>query len=101
MILISSSGNRLRLVQDDIAPFPTEDAFELLEAELGRPVRSLFSSISPAPVAAASLGQVYRATLAAGGAEVAVKVQRPHLLPTIALDIFILRNAAKALLCLS
>lgn len=85
------------MLQDDIAPFPTPDAFAMLEADLGRPVRSLFSAISPAPVAAASLGQVYRATLAASGDEVAVKVQRPHLLPTIALDIFILRNAAKAL----
>ena len=85
------------VLQDDIAPFPTPDAFAMLEADLGRPVRSLFSAISPAPVAAASLGQVYRATLAANGDEVAVKVQRPHLLPTIALDIFILRNAAKAL----
>ena len=91
------SRPRRGIVQDDIAPFPTADAFAVLEADLGRPVSAVFSSISPEPVAAASLGQVYRATLADGGAEVAVKVQRPHLLPTIALDIFILRNAAKAL----
>lgn len=92
----ASSASSLR-AQDDIAPFPTPDAFATLEADLGRSVTSLFSNISPAPVAAASLGQVYRATLADSGDEVAVKVQRPHLLPTIALDIFILRNAAKAL----
>eukprot|EP00892_Ulva_mutabilis_P005960 jgi/Ulvmu1/3736/UM173_0009.1 len=88
---------QLEFLQDDIAPFPTEAAFAAIEADLGRPVSATFSRISPAPVAAASLGQVYRATLADSGAEVAVKVQRPHLLPTIALDIFILRNAAKAL----
>ncbi|MEO0539776.1 MAG: AarF/ABC1/UbiB kinase family protein, partial [Cyanobacteria bacterium P01_A01_bin.105] len=44
-------------------------------------------------VAAASLGQVYRARLFSGE-EVAVKVQRPNLLPTISRDLYIMRWAA-------
>ena len=47
----------------------------VIERELGRPVRQVYSEISPEPVAAASLGQVYRARLASDGKEVAVKVR--------------------------
>ena len=46
----------------------------VMERELGRPVNRVYSQISPEPVAAASLGQVYRARLASDGREVAVKV---------------------------
>jgi hypothetical protein len=46
----------------------------VIESELGLPLSAVFSSFSPSPVAAASLGQVYRGTLASTGAEVAVKV---------------------------
>ena len=52
---------------------------------------AIYSQISPEPVAAASLGQVYRAVLAADGSEVAVKVQRPGVVEMIAMDVFILR----------
>jgi aarF domain-containing kinase len=47
----------------------------------GRPVEEVFSRLSPRPVAAASLGQVYRATLVPqlGGGEVAVKVRHGAL----------------------
>ena len=45
-----------------------------IERELGRPVDKVYSNISQEPIAAASLGQVYRATLAADGRDVAVKV---------------------------
>lgn len=61
-------------VQDDIAPFSSEEAFEMIETDLQRPIKSLFSTISDAPVAAASLGQVYKAQLASDGSTVAVKV---------------------------
>ena len=57
-------------------PFPDDLAFEILEAELGRPIAEVYREIGPAPVAAASLGQVYRATLL-DGTDVAVKVHRP------------------------
>lgn len=63
-----------------------------VQQELGKPVTSVFSSISAGPVAAASLGQVYRATLRDGGADVAVKVQRPGVLELVALDLVIGRK---------
>ncbi|CAI7766143.1 unnamed protein product [Closterium sp. NIES-53] len=86
--------DELSLLQDRIAPFPTRTALDLIEAELGVPVDLLFDQISPSPVAAASLGQVYEARLRAGGQRVAVKVQRPGVQAAIVLDIFILRVVA-------
>ena len=50
-----------------------------MEQELGRPVAAVFSSISEGPIAAASLGQVYKAVLRESGEEVAIKVP---LIPT-------------------
>ncbi|GKV32454.1 hypothetical protein SLEP1_g41062 [Rubroshorea leprosula] len=50
--------------------------------------------ISPEPIAAASLGQVYQARLRRSGQVVAVKVQRPGVRAAISLDILILRFLA-------
>jgi ubiquinone biosynthesis protein len=55
----------------------------------------VFASIEPEPIAAASLGQVHAATLA-DGTEVVVKVQRPNIQPTIAVDLEILQVVAAA-----
>ena len=62
---------------------------------LGQPVDQVFDWISEEPLAAASLGQVYRGKLRDeyGGSEVAVKVQRPGVLESAALDIFVMRRA--------
>ena len=54
-------------------------------------VNSIFSNISSEPVATASLGQVYKAVLRATGETVAVKVQRPFVLETVSLDLFLVR----------
>lgn len=54
----------------------------------------MFSEFSPEPVAAASLGQVYRARLKSDGREVAIKVQRPDIMNQIALDMHFLRELA-------
>lgn len=83
----------LTKLQDQLPPFPTPQAFSIIEEELDRSIDDIFSEISPQPVAAASLGQVYRARLRSGE-EVAVKVQRPNLLPTLTLDLFLMRWAA-------
>ncbi|NEP14312.1 MAG: AarF/ABC1/UbiB kinase family protein [Symploca sp. SIO1A3] len=80
-------------LQDQLPPFDNAIAFEIIERELGRPIEELYSQISPNPVAAASLGQVYRAVLHSGE-EVAVKVQRPNLLPVLTLDLYLMRWAA-------
>ena len=71
-------------------------AWRDIERAYGKSVRASFATISPEPVASASLGQVYRGVLvdALGGGEVAVKVQRPHILSAVALDLYLMRWAA-------
>ncbi len=86
--------DELEKLQDQLPPFDNPTAFATIEAELGRPVSEIYHEISPQPIAAASLGQVYRALLYTGE-EVAVKVQRPNLLPTITRDLFLIRWAAR------
>jgi predicted unusual protein kinase regulating ubiquinone biosynthesis (AarF/ABC1/UbiB family) len=83
----------LMLLQDQLPPFPNKVAFALIEKELGQPVSELYRSISPEPVAAASLGQVYRGELWSGDA-IAIKVQRPNLRPKLCLDLVLIRKAA-------
>ncbi|MDJ0514844.1 MAG: AarF/ABC1/UbiB kinase family protein [Trichodesmium sp. MO_231.B1] len=80
-------------LQDQLAPFDNKTAISIIETELGQNINDIYSEISPRPVAAASLGQVYQAQLRSGE-NVAVKVQRPNLLPIITLDLFLMRWAA-------
>ncbi|MEO1593505.1 MAG: AarF/UbiB family protein, partial [Cyanobacteria bacterium J06632_22] len=80
-------------LQDQLPSFDNAMAYRIIERDLGRTPEEIYSSISATPVAAASLGQVYRARLFSGE-EVAVKVQRPNLLPTISRDLYIMRWAA-------
>lgn len=68
----------LSTLRDDVDPFPTEDAVQVVEEELGVRVSKAFKSFRRRPVGAASLGQVHKATLRDGRA-VAVKVQRPGI----------------------
>lgn len=86
----------LAKLQDQIPPFATPVALRFLEAELGAPPTQLFREISAEPVAAASLGQVYKARLLSGEV-VAVKVQRPGLVDKLALDAHLLRVVAAPL----
>ncbi|MEO6391632.1 MAG: AarF/ABC1/UbiB kinase family protein [Pyrinomonadaceae bacterium] len=79
----------LEKLQDQVPPFPTDQAFARIEAELGRSINAAYAEIDLEPIAAASLGQVYRARLHTGQ-EVAVKVQRPNLRGIIERDIAIL-----------
>ena len=75
-----------------VPSFPSKIAFATIERELGRPVDEIFSEITDEPVAAASLGQVYKAKLRATGESVAVKVQRPQVLETVSLDLYLARE---------
>jgi len=84
----------LKSLQDQVPAFPTDEARGIIEEELGSPVDSIFSDFSSEPVAAASLGQVYKAKLRSSGEEVAVKVQRPGIMNQIAVDMHILRVVA-------
>ncbi|MDP4361030.1 AarF/UbiB family protein, partial [Escherichia coli] len=73
-------------LQDQLPPFDNAIALKIIETELERPLEDIYSEITPQPVAAASLGQVYKARLHTGE-EVAVKVQRPNLRPRLSLDL--------------
>jgi predicted unusual protein kinase regulating ubiquinone biosynthesis (AarF/ABC1/UbiB family) len=81
-------------LQDSVPPFPNEIAFARIEKELGKKINQVYEEFDVEPIAAASLGQVYRARLFTGE-EVAVKVQRPNLAGIIKGDIEILRKVAK------
>eukprot|EP00466_Bigelowiella_natans_P004755 jgi/Bigna1/38671/e_gw1.27.89.1 len=81
----------LSSLQDKLPSFPDDTARALIESELGKPIDSIFSEISSEPVAAASLGQVYKGKLISGE-EVAIKVQRPNIVEGISIDMLLLRR---------
>ncbi len=83
----------LGMLVDQVPPFPNDVAFAIIEKELGKKISEVYAEFEIEPVAAASLGQVYRARLHSGE-EVAVKVQRPNLDATIKGDIVILKKVA-------
>ena len=78
--------------QDALPTFPDEEAFSCIERELGISLESIYSAISVSPIAAASLGQVYKAQLKYSGKLVAVKVQRPGIEEAIGLDFYLIRG---------
>ena len=69
---------QLRVLQDKLPPFSVQEAKAEVQRELGVPVDQVFTDFSE-PVAAASIAQVHKATLASNGEEVAVKVLRPGI----------------------
>eukprot|EP00854_Cymbomonas_tetramitiformis_P018172 gene18172-21649_t len=75
--------------------FAKVQALKVIERELGRPLTSVFDHIPDTPAAAASLGQVYQATML-GGQTVAVKVRRPGVVERLELDAHVLRTIAEA-----
>lgn len=79
-------------MQDNLPTFPSAEAFDCIERELGLSLDSIYSSISPSPIAAASLGQVYKARLRYSEEVVAVKVQRPGIEEAIGLDFYLIRG---------
>lgn len=81
-------------LQDKLPPFPNELAYQFIEEEIGARPEEIYTDLTPDPIAAASLGQVYRGKLKSTGEEVAVKVQRPDLRERITIDLYILRILA-------
>lgn len=88
--------SELQQLCDSVPSFPTKLALAVIEKELGQPVDSLFVNLdeNSVPVAAASLGQVYRCKMKKGDAlvEVALKVQRPDMIQAVSLDLYVMRN---------
>jgi ubiquinone biosynthesis protein len=92
-LLPAAYTTALSRLQDEVEPFPYEHVAELVAQELGGDVRHLFADFDTEPLAAASLGQVHRATLRSGR-EVAVKVQRPGARDDVAGDLKTLTTLA-------
>ncbi len=81
-------------LQNTVPPFPWEQARAIITHELGADPSTLFASIDEAPMAAASLAQVHRATLH-DGTQVVVKVQRPGVQAKVRADLGVMQELAK------
>ena len=84
----------LRGLQDDVRPFPFADVRRSIEEDLGQTLERLFTDFDEQPLAAASIGQVHRATLP-NGKRVVVKVQRPNAPRQIEADLALMYQAAR------
>ena len=96
-ILSPEAMTELQKLCDKVPSFDNKIAFDTLERELGCKWQEVYSELGPDPVAAASLGQVYKGKLKSNGDIVAVKVQRPAVLETVSVDLYILRRVGVAL----
>jgi predicted unusual protein kinase regulating ubiquinone biosynthesis (AarF/ABC1/UbiB family) len=83
----------LSRLQDDVEPFPFEEVEEVVSGELQVRLSTVFPTFDPTPLAAASLGQVHRATMR-DGREVVVKVQRPGIRAQALADLEVLADIA-------
>ncbi|MEW5769709.1 MAG: AarF/UbiB family protein [Pseudomonadota bacterium] len=83
-------------LHNQVPPVPFELIRPEIEAVWGQSVDELFASFDAEPFAAASIAQVYRATLK-DGTRVVVKVRRPSILPKIEADLRILSHLARLL----
>ena len=86
----------LARLQDNVEPVPFAQIKQAVEAELGARLSKAFSAFEERPLAAASLGQVHRASLR-DGRVVAVKVQRPGVAEQVAADLEVLDQIAEYL----
>jgi ubiquinone biosynthesis protein len=85
--------NELAELQDNVPPFSFAEVEDIFLAETGKKPNELFEKFEEQPIAAASIGQVHRGRMQDGN-EVVVKVQRPDIEKTIAVDLEILAYLA-------
>lgn len=83
----------LSKLQDNVPSRPFSEVSKIIESELGGATEDIFDFFEKTPLASASIGQVYRATLKDGEA-VAVKVQRPGIKKIIEVDLEIMLHLA-------
>jgi ubiquinone biosynthesis protein len=88
--------SELNKLQSEVAPFPYEEAERIINAELGGSPEEVFATFAEQPFAAASMAQVYRATLL-GGEDAVVKVQRPDIDVTVRGDLNVMRDVVSTL----
>ncbi|MHC1604683.1 MAG: ABC1 kinase family protein [Candidatus Methanofastidiosia archaeon] len=81
-------------LQDSVKPIGFEKIKSQIEKELDAPLDTIFTEIDKTPIASASIAQVHKATLLSGEV-VAVKVQKPDVERTIAIDVEIMKNLSK------
>jgi predicted unusual protein kinase regulating ubiquinone biosynthesis (AarF/ABC1/UbiB family)/nucleotide-binding universal stress UspA family protein len=84
----------LATLQDSVPPLSEQDVVQVMEQELGVPWEDVFDHIDPAPLAAGTIAEVHRATLATGD-PVVVKVQRPEAREQIEQDLALLEVFAE------
>lgn len=87
----------LSLLHSRVPPFPNDQAHAILERELGAKIDEVFAELSPDPIAAASIAQVYKGRLRDGDRKVAVKVQRPGLEESLLSDLDVLVDVSEFL----
>ncbi|MCP4504348.1 MAG: AarF/ABC1/UbiB kinase family protein [Deltaproteobacteria bacterium] len=86
----------LARLQDQVPPFPSDEAMKVIEAELGEPIGDVFASFDETPLASASMAQVHAAVLK-NGDEVVLKVLRPGIEAQVRSDASILVILAQLL----
>jgi ubiquinone biosynthesis protein len=89
-------ADEFKKLQDEVPPFPAQQAKSIIEEETKRPLDKVFLGFDDLPIAAASVAQVHHATLLDGN-EVIIKVQRPHIHEQIDSDVSILSTLANLL----
>ena len=95
-LLTPAYVDALSRLQDNVEPFPFEQVEEIVSDELEVRLSRVFPTFEHTPLAAASLGQVHRATLR-DGREVVVKVQRPGVRRQVLDDMEVLADLAEVL----
>ena len=89
-------ADELAKLQDQVPPFPSQQALDEVERGLGKPIHAVFASFEREPRASASIAQVHLATLASGE-DVAVKVLRPGVEHAVARDVSLLETGAQVM----
>jgi len=92
-LLPTDLADELAKLQDQVPPFPSDQAVSVLETAYKKPLSEVFYSFEASPVASASVAQVHFAVLP-DGREAAVKILRPGIAPVIAHDIALLNICA-------